>query len=53
MEWLDEQGIKYQQIDASEMGDIDVVPLTVIGEEKIVGFDRGAFKKAFEKYGIK
>ena len=53
MEWLDEQNIKYQEIDASAMDDIDVVPYTVIGTEKIVGFDRGAFKEAFKKYGIK
>ena len=53
MEWLDEQGISYQEIDASAMDDIDVVPFTIIGEEKIVGFDRPAFKKAFKKYGIK
>lgn len=53
MEWLDEQGIKYEEIDATTMDDIDVVPLTIIGDEKIVGFDRSAFKKAFEKYGIK
>ena len=53
MEWLDEQGIKYEEIDATTMDDIDVVPLTIIGDEKIVGFDRSAFKQAFKKYGIK
>ena len=53
MEWLDEQGIKYQEIDASTMDDIDVVPFTTIGSDKIVGFDRPAFTKAFKKYGIK
>ena len=53
MEWLDEQGIKYQEIDASTMDDIDIVPFTIIGSDKIVGFDRPAFIKAFKKYDIK
>ena len=49
MEWLDEQDIKYEEIDATTMDDIAVVPVTVIGDEKIVGFDRPAIKRALKK----
>jgi glutaredoxin len=49
MDWLDEQGIKYEEIDATTMDDIAVVPVTVIGDEKIVGFDRPAIKRALKK----
>lgn len=46
MEWLDEQNIKYQEIDASGDPDITAVPVTEIGSERIVGFDRPAIKRA-------
>lgn len=49
MEWLDEQGIEYQEIDASKMPDITAVPVTEINGEQIVGFDRPAIKKALAK----
>ena len=49
MDWLDEKGIKYQEIDASDDDSIDVVPVTVIGNERIVGFDRPAIKRALKK----
>ena len=52
MDWLDGQGIKYQEINAEEMDDIDVVPVTVIGDERIVGFDRPAITAAMKKYDI-
>lgn len=48
MDWLDEQDIKYEEIDATTMDDIAVVPVTVIGDEKIVGFDRPAIKRALK-----
>lgn len=48
MNWLDEKGIEYEEIDASEMDDIAVVPVTVINGEKIVGFDRPAIKRALK-----
>ena len=50
MDWLDEQGIKYEEIDATTMDDIAVVPVTVIGDEKIVGFDRPAIKRALKNF---
>jgi len=46
MEWLEEQGIEYQEIDASSLPDITAVPVTEIGGERIVGFDRAAIKAA-------
>lgn len=46
MEWLEEQGIKYQEIDASSLPDITAVPVTEIGDQRIVGFDRIAIKAA-------
>ena len=49
MDWLDELGVEYEEIDATKMDDIAVVPVTVIGDEKIVGFDRPAIKKALKK----
>ena len=49
MDWLDEKGIEYEEVDATKMDDIAVVPVTVIGDEKIVGFDRPAIKRALAK----
>lgn len=46
MEWLEEQGIEYQEVDASTMPGISAVPVTEIGDQKIVGFDRPAIKAA-------
>ncbi|MBQ3348556.1 glutaredoxin family protein [Candidatus Saccharibacteria bacterium] len=48
MDWLDEQGIEYEEIDATTMDDIAVVPVTEINGERIVGFDRPAIKKALK-----
>ena len=59
MDWLDDQNIKYEEIDATtsdeaiELG-ISSVPVTIITDSKgkqianIVGFDRPALKKAFK-----
>ena len=49
MEWLDEQGIKYQEIDATTVPGITSVPVTEINGERIVGFDRPALKTALKK----
>lgn len=48
MDWLDQQGIKYTEVDATNMPDITAVPVTEINGERIVGFDRPAIKKALE-----
>lgn len=46
MDWLDQQGVEYEEIDARNATDINVVPVTEINGERIVGFDRPALKKA-------
>lgn len=49
MEWLEEQGIEYQEIDATSVDGITAVPVTEINGERIVGFDRPAIKKALTR----
>lgn len=49
MDWLDEKGIEYEELDATGEADISAVPVTVIGDEKIVGFDRPAIKRALKE----
>lgn len=49
MEWLEEQGIEYQEIDASNLEGINAVPVTEINGEKIIGFDRPAIKEALAR----
>ncbi len=46
MDWLDQQGIEYEEIDATKMPDIQSVPVTEINGQRIVGFDRPAIKAA-------
>lgn len=48
MDWLEDQGIEYEEVDASEMSDIKNVPVTEINEQRIVGFNRPAIKKALK-----
>lgn len=52
MDWLDELDIKYEEVDASDMSDISVVPVTEINDERIVGFDRPAIKRALKNAGL-
>ena len=49
MDWLESKGIEYQEKDATKESDISTVPVTVIGEQRIVGFDRPAIKKALRE----
>jgi glutaredoxin len=48
MDWLDDLGVEYEELDASSRDDISAVPVTIIGDKKIVGFDRPAIKKALK-----
>ena len=50
MDWLDSKGIEYIEMDATKEPDMSSVPVTVIGDERIVGFDRPAIKRAIKKY---
>lgn len=49
MDWLESKGIEYVEVDATKYDDIKTVPVTEIGGEKIVGFDRPAIKRALKK----
>ncbi len=49
MEWLDEQGVEYVEMDATKEPDISAVPVTEINGERIVGFDRPAIKRALRR----
>ena len=52
MDWLDDLGVEYEEVDATNMQDIEVVPVTEIKNERIVGFDRPAIKRALKDAGI-
>lgn len=52
MDWLDSKGVKYVEKDATKEKDIKIVPVTVIGNERIEGFDRPGVKKALKKAGL-
>ena len=45
MDWLDSLGVEYEEIDATKDDSIEVVPVTEINGERVVGFDRPAIKK--------
>lgn len=49
MDWLEQEGIDYQEVDASSDPKISAVPVTEIGKERIIGFDRPAIKRALEE----
>ncbi len=49
MDWLDDLGVEYTEVDATKYPEITLVPVTEIGGRKIVGFDRPAIKKALKK----
>ena len=49
MDWLDDLGVEYEEVDATYMDDIRVVPVTEIDGQRIEGFDRPAIKKALKK----
>lgn len=49
MDWLDQEKIEYQELDATTQPDIEVVPVTEINGERIIGFDRTAIRDALSK----
>lgn len=49
MDWLDEIGVEYEEIDATTVPDISTVPVTEIENSRIVGFDRPAIKRLLKK----
>ena len=52
MDWLDSMGIEYEECDATKEPSISSVPVTIIGDQEIVGFDRPAIKKALRKLEV-
>ena len=52
MDWLDDMGMEYVEMDATKENDIKIVPVMEIDGERIVGFDRPAIKKALKKRGM-
>lgn len=49
MDWLDDMGVKYAEVDATKYPEITSVPVTEIDGVKIVGFDRPAIKRALRR----
>ncbi|MBR3169408.1 glutaredoxin family protein [Candidatus Saccharibacteria bacterium] len=50
MDWLDEMGVEYEEVNATKYPEIKTVPVTEIEDVRIVGFDRPAIKRALKKY---
>lgn len=59
MNWLNEEGIDFQEIDANTVPGITAVPVTVISDKdnknpiQIIGFDRDSITETIEKYGLR
>lgn len=51
MDWLDQQDVEYEEVNAEGMPGISVVPVTDIDGIIIEGFDRPALKKALKQTG--
>ena len=57
--WLNEEGIDFQDIDANTVPGITAVPVTVITDKdnknpiQIIGFDRDGITETIEKYGLR
>lgn len=52
LDWFDELGVDYEELDATKDPTIHSVPVTKIGDTKIVGFDRPALKRALKNANI-
>ena len=52
MDWLENKGVEYVEMDATKEVDISTVPVTEIEEKRIIGFDRPAIKKALKDAGL-
>lgn len=59
MNWLNEEGIDFQEIDANTVPGITAVPVAVITDKdnknpiQIIGFDRDGITETIEKYGLR
>ena len=58
MNWLNEERIDFQEIDANTVPGITAVPVTIITDKdnknpiQIIGFDRDGITETIEKYGL-
>ena len=52
MDWLDDLGVEYEEVDATNIEGITAVPVTEIEGTRIEGFDRPAIKKVLKKTGL-
>ena len=50
LEWLDQQGIVYTEINAKQNPKIISTPTIEINDQLITGFNRRAIKKALQTY---
>ena len=48
MDWLEDLGVDFEEVDANTDPEISAVPVTEIAGQRIVGFDRPAIKKALK-----
>lgn len=48
MDWLDDMGVEYEEVDATKYPGVSTVPVTEINGERVVGFDRPAIKRALK-----
>lgn len=59
MNWLNEEGIEFQEIDANTIPGITAVPVTVITDKdnknpiQIIGFDRDGITEVIDKYNLR
>ena len=59
MNWLNEEGISYQEIDASTVPGITSVPVTIITDQEdknpvqIIGLDRDAISETIARYNLR
>lgn len=51
-DWLDDLGVIYDQIDASTMPEIEIVPETHIGDDVFVGYEPKQILKSLETHGL-
>ena len=51
-DWLEDIGVPYEEIDASDLGNIPVVPETHIGDDTFIGFERRKILKSLKSHGL-
>ena len=52
LDWLDEKNIPYEEIDAGDMEEIELVPETHIGDDVFRGVKKRAILKSLRKHHV-